>query len=228
MSPAADRTGSATNRRIAGALLAPRLAHLRAERPIILALPRGGVPVAYEVARALGAPLDVLVVRRLAVPDHPEVTLGAVCEGGVTLLDNAVAELSGAAPHEISEVLAEARAEVSSRAKRIRGERPLPDFSGRTVLLVDDGFSSGRTAYAAVRALHSLGVSKVVLAAPVAAALAVSYLRDRVDELVVGKVVPALGTVGAWYDEPNAITEAEVVAFLERARNEPAPQQPQA
>src|SRR3954449_3324580 len=151
-----------------GRRLASLLAHLRDEHPVVLALPRGGVPVAYEVARALGAPLDVILVRKLGVPVQPELAMGALGEDGVRVLNGDVLRSAGVTAAELAAVEAGQRAELERRTTGLRRRWPRIDLAGRTVIIVDDGIATGATARAACTVARAHGAARVVLAAPVA------------------------------------------------------------
>ncbi len=208
------------DREEAGRRLAPLLDRYRAERPIVLALPRGGVPVGREVARALGAPLDVLVVRKIGAPIQPELGMGAVAEGGARFLDPRVVDAVGAGAEEVEQVVAKESAEVERRVARYRGGRPLPDLTGRTVILVDDGIATGGTVRAAIRALRSFGVGRVVVAAPVAAAETAETLAAEADEVVCLQTPEALWAIGYWYVDFGQVSDDEVIELLEQARRQ--------
>src|SRR5689334_14218595 len=169
----------------AGRYLAGKLADY-AGRPdvLVLALPRGGVPVAYEIARALGAPLDVFVVRKLGVPRHRELAMGAIASGDVVVLNDDVVRGLGIDPATIERVLVEERAELARRERVYRGDRPPLDVTNRVVVLVDDGIATGSSMLAAVRALSARGPARVVVAVPVASASAVHELRTCVDDII--------------------------------------------
>src|SRR5450756_688428 len=152
-----------TDRVDAGRRLATRLQHLRGDEVVVLGLPRGGVPVAYEVARALDAPLDVIVVRKLGVPFQPELGMGAIGEGGARVLNDDVIRLAGVRPEDLAQVEARERAEVERRARRFRGERPMLSLEGRTIIIVDDGIATGGTARAALQVARVHGAGRVVL-----------------------------------------------------------------
>jgi putative phosphoribosyl transferase len=206
---------SLRDRRDGGRRLSERLAILELERPLVLALPRGGVPVAAEIAAALGAPLDVLVARKLGVPWRPELAMGAVAEGGVVVLDRRVIQDAGVTDEEIRRVMLLETHELQRRVALYRGG-PLPDVRGRNVILVDDGLATGCTARAALRALRRAGAGRAVLAAPVAAAAAARTLAPDVDLIAV--LMPAkLGAIAAWYDDFAPVADAEVVALLRGA-----------
>ena len=167
------------DRQEAGARLAQRLQRFESEHPLVLALPRGGVPVGYEVARALGAPLDVLIVRKIGAPFQPELGLGAVTEGGTRFVDEAMCAELGVTSDEIDEIAAREELEIERRVQRYRNGRALPSLAGRTVILVDDGVATGGTARAAIRALRALGPKKIVFAVPVAAIQAAELAEPR-------------------------------------------------
>lgn len=199
----------------AGQLLGRRLAHLRVEHPVVLGLPRGGVPVAAEVARALDAPLDVLVVRKLGVPFQPELGIGAVAEGGVTVVDSDMAERSGLGRYEIGVVAARERDEMARLVRLYRdGIQPI-DISGRTAVIVDDGLATGGTARAAIRAVRARGAAKVILAVPVAPRDTVAELEHEADEVVCLRAPGQFQAVGQWYGNFSQTTDQEVVDLLE-------------
>ncbi|WP_438014973.1 phosphoribosyltransferase family protein [Sorangium sp. So ce315] len=202
----------------AGRRLAFALRRYRDEAPVVLGLPRGGVPVAYEVARALKAPLDVWVVRKVGAPGYEELGLGAVSEGGeVYLNDQAMAEL-GVPPEEVAEVVDRKAAEVEARVQRFRRGRPPPDLAGRTVIVVDDGIATGGTARAALQAVRRRGPRRLVLAVPVASPRTLDSLRPEVDEVVCLAADPHLFAIGAYYRDFSQTTDDDVVELLERAR----------
>jgi predicted phosphoribosyltransferase len=211
----------------AGRALAARLASY-AERAdvVVLALPRGGVPVAYEVARALGAALDVLVVRKLGVPGRPELALGAIAGGDVRVLNRELLRqlrIEGAA---IDRVVDEERRELARRERAYRDDRPPLDVRGRTVILVDDGLATGATMYAAVAALERQHAARVVVAVPVASREARDSLATVADEVVCLATPEPFFGVGAWYDDFGQTTDEEVRRLLRRASDSRAPRQP--
>jgi putative phosphoribosyl transferase len=202
------------DRREAGRLLAARLAHLAGERPVVLALPRGGVPVGFEIARSLGAPLDVLVVRKIGAPWHPELGLGAIAEGRIVLLDEQIVEASGADRAVLLEIVKEEQAELERRVLRYRGGRPLPDLTDRTVTLVDDGVAMGGTMRAAVEAVRSLA-RRVVVAVPVGSPETLTRLGREADEVVALAAPHDLMAIGLWYEDFHQVTDEEVLTLLE-------------
>lgn len=206
------------DRRDAGRQLAARLAHY-ANRPdvIVLALPRGGVPVGYEVARSLGAPMDVFVVRKLGVPGHEELAMGAVATGGVVILNDSVVLGLKIPENVIMGVLAREEQELERRERQYRGGRPPRDVEGRTVILVDDGLATGSTMRAAVRALREEGPSSVVVAVPVAASTTCEEFRGIADEIVCAATPEPFYAVGLWYADFTPTTDAEVSDLLGQA-----------
>ncbi|HEX6909523.1 MAG TPA: phosphoribosyltransferase [Longimicrobium sp.] len=184
---------------------------------LVLALPRGGVPVGYEVAQALGAPLDVFIVRKLGVPGHEELAMGAIATGGVRVLNETVVQqlrIPGAA---IDAVARREGEELERREREYRDGRPAPDVRGRTVILVDDGLATGATMRAAARALRQLGPARVVVAVPVAAGESCDEFRGEVDDVVCTLTPEPFFGVGMWYDDFSQTTDAEVRDLLARA-----------
>lgn len=207
------------DRQDAGRRLAVEL-HAYANRPdvIVLALPRGGVPVGFEVATALGAPLDVFVVRKLGLPWEEEVAMGAIARGGVRVLDSDLIRAARVSETEVERVTAIERAELARRERKYRGERPFPDLSGKTVILVDDGLATGSTMRAGVAALRQEGPSRVVVAVPVAAPAMCNALRDIADEIVCAMTPEPFRAVGYWYLDFSQTSDEEVQELLDRAR----------
>src|SRR5438105_4850884 len=202
------------DRREAGRRLAERLSGLRATSPLILGLPRGGVPVAYEVAKALGAPLDILVVRKLGVPFQPELGMGAVGEDGVRVLNADVLHQAGVTEGQLAQVEARERAEVEERARRLRGGRPAIPLQGRTAVIVDDGLATGGTARAAVRVARERGAARVILAVPVAPPESVATLRRDADDVVAVETPEPFFAIGGWYSDFSPTSDQEVVELL--------------
>ena len=212
------------NRVDAGRRLAALLSHHRAPSTLVLGLPRGGVPVAYEVATALGAELDIWSVRKIGAPFQPELGIGAVAEGGAVFLNDEMIVELGIDAEAIEGLVAKKSAEVAERALRFRDGRGPPRVVGRTCIVVDDGIATGGTARATVDALRAAGAGRVVLAVPVAASQSLAELRPRVDEVVCVKSTPALLAIGAWYDDFTQVDDGEVLALLRRAREERRPE----
>ena len=203
----------------AGRRLASRLGEY-AGRPglLVLALPRGGVPVAFEVARSLGAPLDVFLVRKLGVPGHEELAMGAIATGGVRVVNEAVVRELGISGEVIDAVAARERAELERRALAYRGERPAPEVLGRTVFLVDDGLATGSTMRAAALAVRRQGPARVVVAVPVAARATCDELRAEVEDIVCAATPEPFFGVGRWYQDFSQTTDEEVRELLARAK----------
>ncbi|MGH4011848.1 MAG: phosphoribosyltransferase family protein [Pseudonocardiaceae bacterium] len=205
----------------AGRRLAEQLRHLRGENVVILGLPRGGVPVAFEVARALSAPLDIIVVRKLGVPFQPELGMGAIGEDGVLIVNEHVIRMAGVTQAEIAEVEKRERAELTRRARRFRGARPRLTLASRTAVVVDDGVATGSTARAACQVARAQGAARVVLAVPVCSPDAVRTLRDEVDEMVCLETPPRFYAVGQWYADFQQTSDAEVMDLLRRSEQAP-------
>ena len=199
-------------------MLARELAAFAAQEPIVVGLPRGGVPVAYEVARALGAPLEVIVVRKLGVPFQPEVGMGAVGEEGVRVLDVDLVRRLGLSPREVEDVESRERSEVARGAARLRAGVPAISLEGRVVIIVDDGIATGGTARAAVQVARAHGAAAVVVAAPVASREAVALLAREADRVVCPVQPDSFGAVGAYYDDFAPVPEERIPALLAASR----------
>src|SRR5882757_4333615 len=217
MKPVLIRPGLFRDRREAGRVLAEKLAAY-ANRPdvLVLALPRGGVPVAYEVARALGAPLDVFVVRKLGVPGYEELAMGAVATGGVRVLNDQLVSRLGIPNYLIDAVAARERQELARRERLYRGGRPPPNVSGRTVILVDDGLATGATMHAAIAALRQLQPARIVVAVPTASPDTCQELRAEVDDVICAITPEPFQAVGRWYQDFAQTTDEEVQDLLTR------------
>jgi predicted phosphoribosyltransferase len=202
------------DRRDAGQRLAALLEQSRRERPVVVGIPRGGVPVAAEVARALGAPLDVAVVRKIGAPQNPEYAIGALAEGGVHVLSEQAVRALRLTEDERAALIARVEGELRQRLSRYRGSRAPIELAGRTAILVDDGLATGRSALAAVRSLRRRGAARVILAVPVAARQSAQSLSDEADEVVCVKMPADLWAVGYWYQDFRPTTDAEVAALL--------------
>ncbi|MEX2561948.1 MAG: phosphoribosyltransferase family protein [Nitriliruptoraceae bacterium] len=210
-----------TDRRDAGRQLGALLGHLVPTDPIVVGLPRGGVPVAYEVALALSAPLEVLVVRKLGCPGQPELGIGALGEGGVRLLNEALVAATTTTIRQIEKVTRRERAELEERVHRYRGERAPMPVDGRAVIIVDDGLATGFTARAAAEILVRLGAQRLVIAVPVASDRAIADMNAVADEVVVVHVPSQFGAVGEFYDDFTQISDDEVVALLSASMQDP-------
>jgi erythromycin esterase-like protein/predicted phosphoribosyltransferase len=215
------KPGLFRDRREAGRLLAERLAAY-ANRPdvLVLALPRGGVPVAYEVARALGAPMDVFVVRKLGVPSYEELAMGAVATGGVRVLNDQLVERLGIPEQMIDAVAARELQELARRERLYRGGRPPPDVRGRTVILVDDGLATGATMHAAIEALRQQNPARIVVAVPTASPETCEEMKTKADDVICAITPEPFQAVGRWYQDFSQTTDEEVEALLSR-RNTP-------
>ncbi|XYH95373.1 phosphoribosyltransferase [Sorangium sp. So ce1128] len=210
------------DRRDAGRHLAAKLAPYANPRLVVLALPRGGVPVGYEVARALGAPLDVFIVRKLGVPGHEEFAMGAVASGGVRVLNEDVVSRLDLSRADLDAVTAKELREVERRERAYRDGRPAPAVRQQTVVLVDDGLATGATMRAAVTALRQLSPARVLVAVPVAAPETCDEFRDEVDEIVCAITPEPFYAVGLWYESFEQTTDEEVQELLARAAREHA------
>jgi putative phosphoribosyl transferase len=207
----------------AGKLLAAKLTQY-AGRPdvLVLALPRGGVPVGHQVARALHAPMDVFIVRKLGVPGHEEFAMGAVATGGVRVLNEQVVNALGIPDYVIEAVAAWEQRELERRERLYRGNRPPPEVRGKTVILIDDGLATGSTMLAAVQALRKLGPARIVVAVPVASPDTCELLKSEVDEIVCAATPEPFYAVGLWYQDFSQTTDEEVRELLERTAAEVA------
>jgi putative phosphoribosyl transferase len=205
----------------AGRALARALSHYAGrDDVIVLALPRGGVPVAAEVAKELGAPLDVFVVRKLGVPGHEELAMGAIASGGVLVLDDGVLRWLGISEEQLQRALTRELDELRRREAAYRNGRPLPDLKGKTVILVDDGLATGASMQAAARAVRRHQPARIVIAVPVASRATCDQFRDDVDEVVCAVTPEPFYAVGNWYEDFSQTSDEEVRELLERAPEE--------
>lgn len=201
----------------AGRVLAGHLSRYANRNDVmVLALPRGGMPVAYEVARALRAPLDVFLVRKLGTPGQEELALGAIASGGVLVLNDDVVEALGIPQHIIESIVAREFKELERRERQYRGSRPPLAVSGKIAIVVDDGLATGSTMRAAALALRQMSPSKVVVAVPVASAVTCERLRAEVDEVICVATPDNFFAVGQWYRNFEQTTDEEVRGLLER------------
>ena len=203
------------DRREAGQILARRLsAYAGRDDVFVLGLPRGGVPVAAEVARALRAPLDVFVVRKIGAPQQPELALGAIASGDVQVVNWYAVEALHISQETFNEIVARERAEIARRELAYRDGRPLPSLNGKTVILADDGLATGATMLAAVQALRQLGPARIVVAVPVAAADTCTELKREVDDVVCAATPEPFYGVGMWYQDFTQTNDEEVRQLL--------------
>jgi putative phosphoribosyl transferase len=206
------------NRRDAGRQLAAKLAgYTNDPGVLVLGLPKGGVPVAYEVARALHAPLEVFVVRKLGVPGHRELAMGAIASDGTRILNMDVIKASGIVPADLESVAASELLELERQQRIYRGNAPLPKLSERTIIVVDDGLATGSTMRAAVGALRQSMPARIIVAVPVAAAETVRRLREEADAVICLSAPPDFHAVSTWYEDFSQTSDEEVRKLLESA-----------
>lgn len=212
------------DRRGAGRFLATKLTRYAHDpNAIVLALPRGGVPVAYEVARALSVPLDVFLVRKLGVPGQEELALGAISSGGMRVLNNDIVETLGIPNSMIGQIVMRELRELERRERLYRAGCPPPDVRGRTVLLVDDGLATGASMRVAIMALRELQPARIVVAVPTASRETCDTLRELADEIICAQTPDPFYAVGAWYEDFSQTTDAQVRELLDRAAKEITP-----
>ena len=206
------------NRTEAGRELAAMLHGFRNRNDVVvLGLSRGGVPVAFEIAKALRAPLDVFTVRKIGAPDNPEYALGAIATGGVTALDWSLAERLGVSDAVLGEIIADEREELERRERLYRGDRGPLEVAGKTAIVVDDGLATGATMRAAIAALHTLEPRRIVVAVPVASREAAAAVRGEADAFLCACLPAELYSVGQWYEDFSQTTDTEVLDLLQRA-----------
>jgi len=207
-----------TDRIDAGRRLAKALSGYKSEKPIVLALPRGGVPVAAEIATALDAPLDLILVRKIGVPFQPELAMGAVVDGAapVTVRNEDVIKLAGISEQDFAAVRDEQLKEIERRRKAYLGDRPHPELAGRVVIVVDDGIATGATTRAALQAMRLRKPRKLVLAVPVAPTETLQKLRGEADEIVCLEDYEEFGAIGFFYADFRQTSDAEVIDLLAR------------
>lgn len=206
------------NRSHAGRRLARRLDHLRDQHTVVLGLPRGGIPVGFEVARRLSAPLEVLLVRKIGAPFQPELAIGALGEGGIRIIDNHRIERLDIRADQIARVERRERKEMARQAELFRQGRPAVDLQKKTALIVDDGIATGSTALAACSITRRLGAHRIVVATPVAPRQARAIFENSADEFVAVTTPRRLGAIGIFYTDFRPTTDREVIELLERAR----------
>jgi putative phosphoribosyl transferase len=201
----------------AGRQLAELLVRFAPLQPVIVAMPRGGVPVAAEIAERLGAPLGIVVVRKIGCPWHPELGIGAIAEGDIRVLNQVLVDELRVSRQELADVTAREQEELARRVRQYRADRPPVPLAGRVAILVDDGLATGYTARAAVEALRRQGARRVILAVPVAPGERVNAMQDVADEVVVLATPPLLFAIGEVYEDFSQTSDDEVVEILERA-----------
>ncbi|HEY6175132.1 MAG TPA: phosphoribosyltransferase [Kofleriaceae bacterium] len=209
------------DRRDAGRRLARRLqAYRRVPDVLVLALPRGGVPVGYEIAISLGAPLDVLVVRKLGVPGHPELAMGAIASGGIQVVDQHIVNMLGISREAFEAVEARERDELARREGAFRSGRAPLDVTGKVAILVDDGLATGASMAAAIDALRTRSPARLVAAVPVAPPDTCQALRERADDMICLITPDRMRAVGLWYEDFEQTSDAEVRQLLDAAARE--------
>ncbi len=206
------------DRRSAGRELGQAVADLQPNSPVVLGLPRGGVPVAFEVAHRLGCPLDVLVVRKLGLPYQRELAMGSVGEGGIVIRNDEVIGLTGIDEETFSRVLEREQRELDERLRLYRAEAPAVEVESRTSIIVDDGLATGSTALAAIEVLRARNAESVWLAIPVAPRDTAAKVREAADEFVVLETPRHFGAVGAWYSDFSQTSDSEVGSLLAESR----------
>lgn len=202
----------------AGRKLAENLLQYKDENPIIIALPRGGVVVGFEIAKILQAPLDVLVARKIGAPFYPELGIGAIAPNNVRVLDNDLINSLNVSKQVLGKIIEEETEEMNRRIELYRGKIPLPDLCGKTVILVDDGLATGVTARAAVLWIKKMTPKKIILAVPVSPPDTAEYFRNQVDELICLHEPPEFYAVSAYYLNFEQTTDNEVISLLEKAK----------
>src|SRR6185503_110440 len=222
MARLADLPERYRDRRHAGLELARYLADVKGQDVVVLALPRGGVPVAFEVARALDAPLDVFVVRKLGLPGHPEFAMGALASGGVRVLNDEVVRLYRIPEQAVDAIAKDERHELERRERAFRSQRPPLDVGGRTVVLIDDGLATGSTMKAAVEAVRSLRPARIIVAVPVGSPDTCREFAAIADDIICARAPEHFAAVGQWYDDFRQTTDEEVRELLRAASAEPA------
>ena len=208
------------DRYAAGKILAKQLATYHHKNTIALALPRGGVPVAYEIAKALAVPLDVFIVRKLGVPGHEELAMGAIASGGATYLNKAIIEQLDISDETLKEVKSSQEKELQRRDALSRGGKPFPDVCGKTILLIDDGIATGATTRAAIKALKLQHPERIVLVVPVASSSTLAEIENEVDEIICPLKPINFYAVGLWYEQFSQTSDEEVAHLLDKANQD--------
>ncbi len=203
------------NRREAGQQLAQRLIHYREEKPIILALPRGGVVIGFEIAQVLEAPLDIIIARKIGAPSQPELGIGAIAPGGIRILNEYAIHVLDISEEQIEHITAQELKEMHRRLNLYRGNRPFPEIRDHTIILVDDGIATGVTAQAAIQSIRRQKPNRIILAVPVAPPETVAKLGPQVDEVFCIITPPSMRAISLWYDDFQQTTDEEVIALLD-------------
>lgn len=204
----------------AGELLAEQLLQYKDDGDVVvLTLPRGGVPVGFQVAKALNVPLDILLVRKLGVPFQEELAMGAIASGGVTVFNNDILRMINISSDAIEEVKKRELAVLHHREKLYRGNRPFPDMKGKTIILIDDGIATGATMRAAIHALKKLQCKKIIVATPVAPPDTYEFLREEADEVLCLEMPYPFYAIGSWYHDFSQTSDEEVQDLLAQAKN---------
>lgn len=204
------------NRSSAGKKLAKKLKKYQQENVIVLALPRGGVPVGYEIAKLLASPFNVIVSRKIGAPQNPELGIGAISENNVSLMNKRIASLLNISQNQVENIIKKEKKELSRRIRLYRNNQSLPDLSGKTVILVDDGLATGVTAKAAIESIKKLKPEKIVFAAPVCARESVKQLSPDADQIVCLYTPSALQAIGIYYKNFQQVTDQEVVRLINK------------
>ncbi|MBK1701777.1 phosphoribosyl transferase [Thiococcus pfennigii] len=211
------------NRTEAGRALAELLSREPTGDVVVLALPRGGVPVGWEIAKALNAPLDILLVRKLGVPGQPELAAGAIASGGIRVLNQDLIDALGITQAQLERTAAQEQAELERRERVYRGDRPWPPVTGRRIILVDDGVATGATIRAGIAALRQQHPESIVLAVPVAPPDTLARLATEADQVVCLATPTPFRAIGQWYEDFHQVTDEEVTELLESSRREDRP-----
>lgn len=202
------------NRKQAGQLLSEKLHHLKNENPIVLALPRGGVPVAFEVANSLGCELNVLISRKIGAPLQPELALGAICETAPPIWNQNLLDSLRRNTDDLKNIINNEHQKIQSYIKQFRNNKPLPSFENQTLILVDDGIATGATFFAAVRYLNQLNPKKIIAAIPVTSTTAQIRINDYVNEFISLISTDTLSSIGEWYEDFTQVSSEEVIKIL--------------
>ena len=203
----------------AGKKLAEKLLKFKdIENCIVLGLPRGGLPVAFEVAQILNLPLDIVVPRKVGLPGQPELAVGAVCEDGSVIFNESLLRMANLKPADLQPIIDKERQEAQRRLKKYRGDRPELDLKGKVVILVDDGIATGSTMRAAIASAKAKGAEKIIVAVPVIPPSTISIMKEEVDEIIYLDAPILFGAVGAFYQNFGQTTDEEVIALMQRAK----------